>query len=99
TSPPIGVRGLSAGGIRRNGFNVNSTNSNSTTNFDIERVEVLRGPQGLLYGAGGAGGTIVSTTKRAKFANLSYTASVRIDEFGSKRGLFDANYGTKRIAA
>jgi outer membrane receptor protein involved in Fe transport len=98
TSPPIGVRGLSAGNIRRNGFNVNSTNTNSTSNFDIERVEVLRGPQGLLYGAGGPGGTIVSTTKRASFARSRYSLGERIDQFGSKRTLFDANYGADRIA-
>ncbi len=99
TSPPIGVRGLSAGNIRRNGFNVNATNTSSTSNFDIERVEVLRGPQGLLYGAGGPGGTIVSTTKRAKFGVSNYSLSERIDEFGSKRTLFDTNYGSNKIAA
>lgn len=45
--------------------------------FDIERIEVLKGPQGALYGAGAIGGAINIITKRPSnhiegFAKASY---------------------------
>ncbi len=38
--------------------------------FDLERVEVLRGPQGTLYGAGSMGGTIRLITGQPEFGSL-----------------------------
>ena len=55
------MRGLNAGPIRLNGFVTEASNFATTTNFDVQRVEIIHGPQGLLYGPGGGGGTIVAT--------------------------------------
>src|SRR6202049_4832063 len=38
--------------------------------FDLNHVEVLRGPQGTLYGAGSMGGTIKLTTNQPKLGTL-----------------------------
>ena len=87
--------GFSATGPANN-FGTTATGISST--FDVERAEVVRGPQGLLYGAGGAGGTVNTVSKRANFGRRNGTVAWRIDQYGSKQGNFDYNWGTDNVA-
>jgi outer membrane receptor protein involved in Fe transport len=94
------IRGLTAGTTRRDGFLPSSTFSNGTSTFDIGRVEVVRGPSGgTLFGASGAGGSVNTVSKQARFRNTSGSLMYRIDQFGSEYALLDGNVGTDRLAA
>ena len=58
------VRGLAVGPLRGDGF---LSGNNLGEAFAYDRVEIIRGPQSLLYGANPAGGIINLSTKRANF--------------------------------
>jgi iron complex outermembrane receptor protein len=57
--------------------------------YDLNRVEVLRGPQGTLYGAGSMGGTIKLVTNAPQLNTFAVTAQSK--ESGTDGGGF--NYG------
>lgn len=65
------IRGINAGGIAPDadttGFYINDTPMRVIDPgvFDVERIEVLRGPQGTLWGASAMGGIIRVITKKA----------------------------------
>ena len=44
--------------------------------YDVDRVEVLRGPQGTLYGSGSMGGTVKIVTAQPKLGEFEGSAQV-----------------------
>lgn len=50
--------------------------------FDIEQVEVLRGPQGTLFGKNTTAGMVTLRTKRPDLAESTFDLSVRLAEYG-----------------
>ena len=109
----IQIRGMNTPVIQRDSFmpvgtfgNPGSTGVGRTDNFDRERVEVINGPQALLYGGSGAGGVINVTSKQAKFGagdnflgDLRGQTLFRTDNYGSKRGELDFGFGNSWVAA
>lgn len=88
TKNDIRIRGLNVDGAARGDYAASSaptvaTYVNDTPLFanmmlkDIERVEVLRGPQGTLYGSGALGGAVRYITKKPVLGEFGGSVSGR----------------------
>ena len=51
--------------------------------YNVEQVEILRGPNALLFGRGGTGGALNRVTKKAMIGTNSRTVNVGMDSFGA----------------
>ena len=59
--------------------------------YNLEQVEVLRGPNALLFGRGGTGGIINRVTKKAVIGEEFGSVDVGTDTFGSLDLAYDYN--------
>lgn len=59
--------------------------------YGLERVEVLRGPSSVLYGAGATGGIINAMTKRPTFTDIGGEVGMQLGNFDRKQ--FQADVG------
>lgn len=59
--------------------------------YNVDRVEVQRGPNSILYGLGKPGGLVNASLARAGFKNRNQ-ASVRVGSHGSVRSILDLNH-------
>jgi catecholate siderophore receptor len=67
--------------------------------YNVEQVEILRGPNALLFGRGGAGGVINRVTKKAEIGQDFNAYSLSLDSFGASEVQFDTNVAINGASA
>ncbi len=77
-------------GVILDGVQILDTRALIVPFFDLDHIEVLRGPQGTLYGAASPGGVIKVVSARPTF-DLGAKADLEVANFNSKRGNFVIN--------
>lgn len=81
----VTIRGIS--GFDTTGFYIDDTPVNVAIDplvVDVQRIEVLKGPQGTLYGAGSMGGNVRIVTQQPTFDNtFSYSLSIGYTDHGA----------------
>ncbi|MFC7335489.1 TonB-dependent receptor [Rhodocista pekingensis] len=90
-NPTIVVRGVSSGGSAANienrisvfqdGISISRAQGALQELFDVGQVEVLKGPQGTLYGRGSTAGAIAVASARPDFDGTYGSVSAGIEEF------------------
>src|SRR3546814_4062923 len=66
-------------------FVVSSVQTQLLDTFDIAQVEVLRGPQGTLFGKNTTGGAVTVRTKRPDLDNIGVEARAMYGSFNTTR--------------
>lgn len=62
--------------------------------YNLEQVEILRGPNALLFGRGGTGGILNRVTKKGVIGNSFTDVRAGIDSFGGYDIWLDSNFGS-----
>ncbi|MEO6715826.1 MAG: TonB-dependent receptor [Novosphingobium sp.] len=78
-------------GFLVNGFNGGRGYGGPRDASNIERIEVLKGPNGAVFGRGEPGGTVNIITKKADVRDTFGSASVSAGSFSTYRGEADLN--------
>lgn len=80
-------------------FVVPSVQTQLLDTFDVAQVEVLRGPQGTLFGKNTTGGVVTVRTKRPEMNYIGVEGRVEYGDFGQRKIQAAANVPIGSIAA
>ena len=85
-------------GVSVDDFVMMSTQTQMLEPFDIASIEVLRGPQGTLFGKNTTAGVINVKTKKPELGSQSLEVSTSYAEFDSWDTKFAVNFGSETLA-
>lgn len=83
------IRGFQVNNVYRNGLIDPSNIINGTDSYNIQRLEVLKGPASVLYGQGDPGGIVNLVTKKP-LPDPYYSANVTLGSYNFYRTELDA---------
>ncbi len=84
-------------GVTIDDFVLPSVQTQNMEMFDIEQIEVLRGPQGTLFGKNTTGGVINVKTKRPRLDEFTLDVQGKVEEYDRYEGRMAVNYGTETL--
>lgn len=68
------------------GVYVARTQSVTSEFYDVDRLELVKGPQGTLYGRNASGGAINILTARPKLGEVTGHAEIEVGDYGNQNG-------------
>ncbi|ARN73103.1 TonB-dependent receptor [Oceanicoccus sagamiensis] len=87
----FGIGGDSSIGIYKDGVYYGRNGAAVTSFFDVERVEVLKGPQGLLFGRNAASGAVHTITEKPNLEDVEGYVRLGAGESGRQQAEFAYN--------
>ena len=85
-------------GVTMDEFVVPVMQTSNLEMFDIESVEVLRGPQGTLFGKNTTGGVINVRTKQPVLGENSGEGRLEFGDWGTQKVNLAVNFGSDNLA-
>ncbi|MCX6951541.1 MAG: hypothetical protein NTV51_05060, partial [Verrucomicrobia bacterium] len=99
-SAGVQLRGLGAAVVKQDSFMLPSpAGTGLNSNFGMERIEVINGPQSLLYGNGGGGGVVNMISKQARLGRPAFgSVKFQVDQYGHTLSQLDSGASSGRAA-
>ena len=96
----VGASSDAAVGTHVNGVSSSGSTLLETEFYDVERIEILRGPQGTLYGRNATGGVVNAITAKPVLEEFNASAELTIGEFNNVKATGHINVPLgERLAA
>jgi iron complex outermembrane receptor protein len=96
TATPLGNPAVA---VNVDGVYVARTQAVEGNFYDLQRIEVVKGPQGTLYGRNATGGAINLISNKPEFTRVSGEFNAELGNYGLRKGELAVNYPVSDVLA